>query len=400
MNLKEYKNKRSTMILEAENLIEANRVEEANAKMEEIANLDAKFEEEGKANANLNALRNKTIDDFVDFTGKGNTIIDSTIEKGKNVEDDALNTFDYRNAFMNYVIKGEKSNELTALNATGPSKSTDVGILIPTEISQKIIKKLENSGNILALVNRTNVPGGIEIPVEKLKPVATWVAEGAGSDKQKKDYGKVIFGYHKLRCAVSVTLEVANLTLASFESNLVENIADAMIKALEEAIINGDGSGKPKGILKEEANEGQALEVTAIELKTLLDAEAAIPEEYEETAEWCMSKKTFMQFIGITDSNGQLVARVDHGIDGKITRYLLGRRVHITKHVDSFSTTLGATKIFAFIFNFKDYTLNTAFNMGIRKYIDEETDDEVTKTAMLVDGKVTNKDSLVILKKR
>ena len=32
MNLKEYKNKRSTMILEAENLIEANRVEEANAK--------------------------------------------------------------------------------------------------------------------------------------------------------------------------------------------------------------------------------------------------------------------------------------------------------------------------------------------------------------------------------
>ena len=66
----------------------------------------------------------------------------------------------------------------------------------------------------------------------------------------------------------------------------------------------------------------------------------------------------------------------------------------------NFSSTLGATKIFAFIFNFKDYTLNTAFNMGIRKYIDEETDDEVTKTAMLVDGKVTNKDSLVILKKR
>ena len=42
----------------------------------------------------------------------------------------------------------------------------------------------------------------------------------------------------------------------------------------------------------------------------------------------------------------------------------------------------------------------TAYISRTRKYIDEDTDDEVTKTAMLVDGKVTNKDSLVILKKR
>lgn len=399
MNLKEYKNKRAEMLNEAKKLFSEGKIDESSKIMDKIEVLDTDFEKESKVQANLNALENKTINDFANMKGIGSSgVIDSTKEDDSNGVVDAYNTESYRRAFMNYVLAGKKSNDLI-VNEAGPSKASDVGILIPTEISQKIIKKLESNGNILSLVTRTNVPGGIEIPVENLKPVASWVAEGAGSEKQKKTYGKVTFAYHKLRCAVSVTLEVANLTLGAFESDLADSIAEAMIKALEEAIINGDGSGKPKGILTETPNEGQTIEASELNYQLLVNAEAALPEEYEETAEWCMSKKTFMGFIGMVDDNKQPIARVDHGIDGKISRYLLGRKVDTTKHVESFSATLANDKIFAFLFNFKDYGLNTAFNMGIRKYTDEETDDEVTKTVMLVDGKVLNKDSLVILKK-
>ena len=52
-----------------------------------------------------------------------------------------------------------------------------------------------------------------------------------------------------------------------------------------------------------------------------------------------------------------------------------------------------------FLFNFKDYVLNTNYSMGVKKYEDNDTDDQITKGIMLVDGKVVDKNSLVVVKK-
>lgn len=41
---------------------------------------------------------------------------------------------------------------------------------------------------ILPLVTRTAYKTGLSIPTSNVKPEATWVAEGAGSDKQKRLY--------------------------------------------------------------------------------------------------------------------------------------------------------------------------------------------------------------------
>ena len=51
------------------------------------------------------------------------------------------------------------------------------------------------------------------------------------------------------------------------------------------------------------------------------------------------------------------------------------------------------------LFNFKDYVLNTNYSMGVKKYEDNDTDDQITKGIMLVDGKVVDKNSLVVVKK-
>lgn len=54
-----------------------------------------------------------------------------------------------------------------------------------------------------------------------------------------------------------MTLEATVMSLQIFETVFVKNVSEAMVKAIEEAIMNGDGSGKPKGVLKETAPEGQ-----------------------------------------------------------------------------------------------------------------------------------------------
>lgn len=301
---------------------------------------------------------------------------------------------EYRKAFMNYVLRGETIP--TELRET--TTTSDVGSVIPQTVLNRIVEKLEATGMILPLVTRTAIKGGVTVPTSTVKPVATWVAEGAGSTAQKKTTGTITFSYHKLRCAVAVSLEVETMALAVFEQTLINNVVEAMTKAIEQAIISGDGVGKPKGILAETPNEGQALDVAKLEYKTLTDAEGALPLEYESGAVWVMTKKTFSEFQGITDSTGQPIARVNYGISGKAERSLLGRPVVLCNYIDSFSTATEGTP-FAFLFNFKDYVLNTNYQMGVKKYEDNETDDLVTKAIMIVDGKVVEKGSLVVLNK-
>lgn len=313
--------------------------------------------------------------------------------------EDRFNTMQYRNAFMSYVCRGAAIP--TEYRADATSSTTDVGAVIPTTVLNQIVEKLEATGMILARVTRTAYKGGVSIPVSTVKPTASWVNEGAGSDKQKHSISKsgmITFAYHKLRCAVAVSLEVDNMAMSAFESLLINNIVEAMTKALEQAIISGSGTGQPTGIITETPVAGQALDA-GVTYDALIKAEAALPQAYENGAVWCMSKNTFMQFIGIVDSNGQPIARVNYGIAGKPERFLLGREVVCCDYVATYAAAAAKGTVFGFLFNFKDYVLNTNYAMGVKKYEDNDTDDMVTKGIMLVDGKVVDKNSLVTLKK-
>lgn len=308
---------------------------------------------------------------------------------------DPLDSMEYRRAFMAYALRGTPIP--AEFRADAVSKTADNSAVIPTTVLNRIIEKMEAVGMILPLVTRTAYKGGVSIPTSSAKPVATWVAEGAGSDKQKKTTGSITFAYHKLRCAVAVSLEMDTMALSAFEAMLTNNVVEAMTKAAEQAIISGDGAGKPKGILAETAPEGQALTSGAPAYADLINAEGALPQAYENGAVWCMSKKTFMQYAGMVDEVGQPIGRINYGIAGKPERVLLGRPVVCCDYVPSFTSGMAASTVYAFLFNFKDYVLNTNYAMTVKKYEDNDTDDMVTKAIMLVDGKVVDKNSLVTI---
>ena len=299
---------------------------------------------------------------------------------------------EYRSAFMEYVTKG------TPIPAEfrGAATTTDAGALIPPTTLNRVIEKVRTYGNILPLVTRTAYKSGLAIPTSNVKPVAKWVAEGATSEKQNKVLGSITFGHYKLRCAVAVTLETENMTLSAFEDVIVSNVAEAMAVALEEAIINGTGSGQPTGILADKS-QGTTINAAKLDYNTLIKAEAAIPQAYEAGSVWVMNKATFMSFIGMTDSNGQPIARVTAGINGVPSRVLLGRNVELCDYLPAFANTLKKTDVFAFIFRMKDYVLNSNYNVAMKVYEDNDTDDIVRKSIMIADGKPVDFNSLVML---
>lgn len=287
----------------------------------------------------------------------------------------------YRSAFMDYVLRGTPIP--AEVRADANTLTSDVTTVIPTQLVNQIIEKFDNVGMIMPLITKTSYKAGVEIPTSSVKPVATWVSEGAGSDRQKKTTGKITFSYFKLRCEISMSMEVGTMALSAFEAKFVKNVAKAMTYAVENAVINGTGSGQPKGIL---AETGVAISGGATYEK-LCEVEGVIPVEYEAGSKWCMNKKTFMKFVAMTDQSGQPIARVNYGVAGKAERTLLGRDVVISPYVADNK---------AFVFDFADYVLNTIYDMGISKKQDWETEDLLTKAVMSVDGKAVDTGSLVV----
>lgn len=293
---------------------------------------------------------------------------------------------EYRQAFMENVLHNTPIP--AELRADANTLTSDVATVIPTELVNQIIEKFDNVGMILPLINKTSYAAGVVIPTSTVKPVATWVNEGAGSDRQKKTTGSITFTYHKLRCEISMSMEVGTMALSAFEAKFVENVAKAMTYAIENSVINGAGTASPKGILTETPVTGQALTGTAFTFAKLVEAEGVLPAEYETGAKWCMNKKTFALIQAMTDTSGQPIARVNYGISGSLERMINGREVVISPYVADNK---------AFMFDFSDYCLNTIYDMGVSKKQDWETEDYLTKAVMSVDGKVVDKGSLVTL---
>lgn len=323
--------------------------------------------------------------------------------------DNVYESVAYRKAFQQYLISGKMADEYRA--TTTKTSDTNVSTVIPTNLANQILEKFEQLGVIYNLVTKTSFPVGQTIPVDGVKPTATWVAEGAGSTSQGKTLGaSITFTHFKLRCEIRYTEEVATMALPMFEALFVKQVSEAMLRSIEAAIVDGDGTSKPKGILTETAPDGQALTVAAgannkLTYKLLCDAEAAIPVQYEGTAKWCMTKKTFMRFVEMTDTAGQPIARVNYGVAGKPERTLLGRDVVL--YIPQAGSKLGSYEdastagdiLFAFICDFGDYVLNENYNLGIKHATDWDNEDHKTKAVLACDGKMIVKDSLVTLTK-
>ena len=396
-NKEDYMSQRQGLIDNATALVNDGKLDEAKAVKDDINLMDTEYETYAQAMADIEALNNKvSVRDLSNI--KTQNVSGQVAGNIGNVSDDNFtNSVEYRTAFMNNVMRGSAMPKFQ--NTDQNTLTTDVGTVIPEVLVSKIIAKAETVGQIYAKVTKTHYKGGVTIPTQNVKPVASWVAEGQGSNKQKTTTGSITFTWHKLRCAISMSLETETMTLDIFESTFVAQVSEAMIKAIEEAIFNGNGTSQPKGILKETPEAGKALSVangSKIDYEFLLKCEAAVDEEYDNGAEWYMSKKTFYEdVLSITDQAGQPIARVNVGINGKPEQTILGRKVNFTNYLPKFESNPSASKVFGFIFNMSDYVLNENLAITVKQYEDNDTDDKITKAVMLTDGKCIQTYSLV-----
>ena len=398
-----YEEKRAELMAAAEKAVAEHRFEDFENTKAEIEKLDKEHEKEAKAQANLRALSKAPKPSAATMGGAGTVNLGGEQLGAADDENNVYASTEYRRAFMNMMVSGKP---IKLSNSDAVTTTSDVNAVIPTTIVRRIIEKMEVTGKIWSRITKTAYTGGVSVPVSSLKPVATWVAERATADAQKKTVTSISFSAYKLICKVAVSFETTVMTLDMFEAKIADNIAEAMVKALEISAISGDGVGKPKGVLKETVPAKQNITIAAaanITYKDLAKAEGALAPAYENGAVWVMTKNTFMtNIIGMVDGDGAPIVRELIGVNGKPSYYILGREVVIVDdgYIDNYADTVTNDTVFAFIFNWADYIGNTNYNVTVREYIDEATDDRIKKAVMLYDGKAVDINSLVTMTKK
>lgn len=329
---------------------------------------------------------------------------------------DALDTPEYRNAFMKYVQTGFIGAELRSDTGTiseGTTVTTGISPQVPSTMAREIVSKMENIGDIWSRVRKLSVQGGLWFRVLDLKPTATWLQKGSGAteltvSKNQKvtNDATVTFNFYMLECRMAQSLLAAAVTYEDFQALFVPAVADAMVRALEAAIVNGDGAGQFLGITKDK----RITNTVSMKATDMADwtawhskVDAAILPEYDNGG-FIMAKATWNKYVDtLKGDDNHAVAEYHYDpVSGKRVNTLMGKPVMLVSTSilpDYDAATNGA--VFAIYGDLNDYVVNTQPGMPLStvRWIDQETNTEKIKALMAADGKVLDPYGFMTIKK-
>src|SRR5690606_2532575 len=358
--------------------------------------LEAELKELGDEETELRR-RQEMVTSIANGTASARVIERSEFRPQVSVESrvaDPYDTPEYRQAFMRYVTRGERSDalEFRADETTLPS---DIGAVIPTTILNRIVEKMDEDGRIWSRVTKTSIQGGGAIPVSNVKPTAVWVAAGEMAEKQTKTVNaKLSFSYHKLQVRVAVELVAATVALPIFEQTVADNIAEAMVKALEQAIVSGSGNGQPLGIANHSVPSARVVDLAAEDFGkygTWPAVFSKVPRAYRNGVVLLLNDADWHKYlVGMTDSAGQPVARVNYGLDGSFEERFLGREVIAVEDLLPSIDEADSEEVVGVLVRLTDYMVNSNMAITYRRYFDENTDEYIHKATMIADGKLAD----------
>lgn len=398
MTREQYMIQRNQLMTEAQNFLKAGDVDNAEASMKKVDELDAKYEKEATAQANFAALQNSAVvPSAIQNLGEG------TPNGGTQAPvNDIYASAEYATAFMNHVCRGEVI-PAKFRNAAASTTAADAGAVIPTTMVKEIIRGLKERGVIFKQLRHLNIQGGVEIPILDLMPTASWVGEGASEDQKMSAKDTVSFKYFGLECKIAQSLLVSIVTIEEFQDTFVDLATEAVIAGIEKGVFKGTGTKQMLGVCND-PRVTNVVTMTAAEFAEWTNWKkkvfAKIPKKYQ-TGKFHMAQGTFEGYIdGMVDKNGQMVGRTNYGIaDGPVYRFG-GKGVETVEDdvLPNFDDA-AAGDVVAVYMNLKDYGFNSNMTMTVVQWIDNDTNQKKTKVLLICDGKIIDPNGVILVKK-
>ena len=214
---------------------------------------------------------------------------------------------EYKGSFWNAMRV--KAPMPSVLNALQEGTDSEGGYLVPDEFERTLVEALEeeNVFRTLAHVIRTS-SGDRKIPVVASKGSASWVDEEGAYQESDDAFSQVSIGAYKLGTMIKVSEELLADSVFDLEAYISKEFARRIGAREEESFFNGDGKGKPLGILAAAggAEVGvTAASATAITADEVIDLFYSLKAPYRKNAVWLLNDATVKQIRKLKDTTGQ-----------------------------------------------------------------------------------------------
>lgn len=259
----------------------------------ELRDLDAEFKELEKRKATIDGINAGTI---------------PAVEIPNPVTARAADTFDQDKEYRSAWLKTLQGKALTENEQRAYSTAANSALpAIPESTANEIIKKMYEVAPILQRCKIFHVPGNFKFAVEGTNSDAALHTENASITAASDSLGSVSLTGYEIVKLVKASRATVNMTINAFESYIVEIIAEAIARKIENYIFAGTGSNQPGGVANggkgsngaytagtDQVTVAASANVTEADVTTLY---GMLSSGYERNAVWAMSKATFFAYF-------------------------------------------------------------------------------------------------------
>lgn len=332
-------------------------------KAEEIDALEKETKELTEERAGLIAAAEKR-NGILDNIAKGGGV--SVRSFGKKEEDntdpdDPFGTPEYRSAWL----KNLRRLPLTDAEKRAYANASGTGAeVVPTQTANEIISKVKKLAPMLNEVTLLHVKGAVKFVVEGTNNDAAIHTENAAITPAADTLTTVTLSGYEIVKLVQISDTVMTMSIAAFESWIVDMLAEAIARKVEDFFINGTGTSQPKGIDKantwgatNSVTVGASASLTAANVQTLI---GLLNAGYDRNAKFVMSKRTlFTDFMPLQDNSKNHIVTVQGN-----SYFVYGYPVLLSDYVKEHEAFLG---------DFKKVCANLAESINVKNAYDIDT---------------------------
>lgn len=289
--------------------------------MKEVDSLKERIDEEERLE-NLEAGLEKSVNEPVARSQQvGETPEDNEEEK-------------YRNAFWKAVRYGKselESDERKLINQRSLNIGTDAegGYTVPDEFERQLIDTLADEVVMRSLATvRQSGSGDRQIPVISDHGTAAWLDEEAAYSESDITYDQKLIGAHKLGRIIKVSEEFLQDSYMNVADHIRQVFGRTFGEAEENAFVQGNGTGKPEGVLEGAEKGLDAAATDAITSLELIELYHSLRRPYRPRAAWLASDNAIKAIRELKDSNDQFIWQP--GLQGGEPDRILGRPVYVS----------------------------------------------------------------------
>ncbi len=210
---------------------------------------------------------------------------------------------EYRAAMLNAL----RTNFRQISNILSEGIDANGGYLVPEEYDSRLIDTLTEENVMRKLGHTITTSGEHKINIAATKPAAAWIDEGGALSFGDATFAQINLDAHKLHVAVKVTEELLYDNAFGLENYIIDQFAKALSNAEEDAFLNGDGKGKPLGLLSDKGGGEVAIttaSATAITADEVINLVYSLKRPYRKNAKFIMNDQTIAALRKLKDNNG------------------------------------------------------------------------------------------------